>query len=150
MKIFGRSTIVLAPLALLTAPAAWWLRSDDAPLVPLLYFAVMGVVGTFALLRWTLRDLVSSGRRGSRRATSRRELVRLKGLGLGPAEDGFEDSMQNVLGFSGAAGPLYCYFDVAMGKNHPWLGGSWSYGLAQGDPDADWETRFNINFGYYF
>ena len=66
------------------------------------------------------------------------------------AEDGFEDTMQNVLGFSGAAGPLYCYFDFAMGKNHPWLGGAWTTGLAQGDPDADWEYRFNMNFGYYF
>jgi len=69
---------------------------------------------------------------------------------LDKAESSFEDTQQNVLGMAGAAGPLYVYFDVAMGKNHPWLGGSWSYGLAQGDPEADWETRFNINFGYYF
>ncbi len=66
------------------------------------------------------------------------------------SEDAFEDTYQNVLGMSGAAGPLYCYFDVAMGKNHPWIGGDWSYGLAMGDPEADWEIRYNINFGYYF
>jgi hypothetical protein len=66
------------------------------------------------------------------------------------SEDEFEDTLQNVLGMSAAAGPLYCYFDVAMGKNHPWIGGSWSYGLATGDPEADWEIRYNINFGYYF
>jgi len=67
--------------------------------------------------------------------------------------DDWETSQQNVLGFAGAAGPLYCYFDVAMGKNHPWLGdfpSTWTYGLATGDPDADWEIRYNINFGYYF
>jgi hypothetical protein len=66
------------------------------------------------------------------------------------AEDGFEDTIQNVLGVAGAAGPLYCYLDIAMGKNHPWIGGDWSYGLAFGDPDADWEIRYNLNVGYYF
>jgi len=66
------------------------------------------------------------------------------------AESGFEDTKQNVLGVAGAAGPLYCYLDIAAGKNHPWLGGSWPYGLAFGDPDADWEIRYNFNFGYYF
>ncbi len=87
------------------------------------------------------------------------------GIGLGPfesltfyndfsmltkSEDGFEDTLQNVTGFSAAAGPLYWYFDFAMGQNHPWIGGSWSYGLAQGVEDADWEYRFNINMAYYF
>jgi len=72
---------------------------------------------------------------------------------LDKAEDDWETTFQNVLGFSGAAGPLYTYFDIAMGKNHPWLGdfpSTWTFGLAQGDPDADWEVRYNINFGYYF
>lgn len=64
--------------------------------------------------------------------------------------DNMEASQQNVLGMAAAAGPLYCYFDIAAGKNHPWLGGSWPYGLAFGMPDADWEVRYNINFGYYF
>ncbi len=66
------------------------------------------------------------------------------------SEDGFEDTYQNVLGMAGSAGPLYVYFDIAAGKNHPWLGGSWTTGLAQGDPAADWEIRYNVNFGYYF
>ena len=69
---------------------------------------------------------------------------------LDKSEENFEDTQQNVLGMAGAAGPLYVYFDVAMGKNHPWLGGDWTFGLAQGDPDADWEIRYNVNFGYYF
>lgn len=67
--------------------------------------------------------------------------------------DGWEDSQQNVLGFAAAAGPLYCYFDIAAGKNHAWLGPFpkiWTYGLGPGDPDADWEARYNINIGYYF
>lgn len=63
---------------------------------------------------------------------------------------GFETTYQDVLGVALAAGPLYVYCDIASGKNHPWLGGDWVTGLAQGDPDADWETRYNINFGWYF
>jgi hypothetical protein len=66
------------------------------------------------------------------------------------AEDSFEDTYQNVLGCAVGAGPLYIYVDAAMGKNHPWLGGSYTFGLGPGDPDAAWETRYNINFGYYF
>jgi hypothetical protein len=66
---------------------------------------------------------------------------------------GWEDTQQNVLGMAAAAGPLYCYFDIAAGKNHPWLGefpSTWYFGLGPGDPNADWEVRFNINVGYYF
>jgi hypothetical protein len=65
-------------------------------------------------------------------------------------EDDWEDSLMNVFGFMLASGPVYTYFDVAMGKDHPWLGPNWTNGLAMGDPDADWETRFNINMGIYF
>jgi hypothetical protein len=67
--------------------------------------------------------------------------------------DGWEDTQQNVLGMAAAAGPLYCYFDIAAGKNHAWLGefpSTWYFGLGPGDPDADWEVRYNINIGYYF
>nr|WP_255208038.1 hypothetical protein [Myxococcus sp. AM010] len=62
----------------------------------------------------------------------------------------FETSMQNVLGMLVTAGPVYTYVDVASGKNQPWLGPAYGNALAEGDPNASWDTRFNINVGYYF
>lgn len=69
---------------------------------------------------------------------------------LTKSEEDYEDSQMNVLGMLLATGHIYCYFDLAMGKNHPWLGGNYGNALAEGDPDAEWEQRFNINLGYYF
>lgn len=66
------------------------------------------------------------------------------------ANDDFEDTQQNILGFMVTAGSVYTYFDIAMGKNQPWLTNSFGTGLGQGVEDADWNTRFNINIGYYF
>jgi hypothetical protein len=63
---------------------------------------------------------------------------------------GFEDSFQNVLGCSFKAERFFVYIDLATGKNHPWLGGDWTDGFARGDRDAEWNTRFNINIGFYF
>ncbi len=63
--------------------------------------------------------------------------------------DGFDPSHSNVLGCMVTAGSVYTYVDVATGKNHPWLGGPWTTGLAEGGGDS-WETRVNINVGYYF
>lgn len=62
----------------------------------------------------------------------------------------FSDSFMNVTGLLVTAGRLFTYIDFAQGKNHPWLGPLWTEALAQGDPNAKWEMRFNINFGYYF
>ena len=64
--------------------------------------------------------------------------------------DGFADTHQNVLGASLAAGSLFVYFDLASGKNHPWLTEAFGSGFAAGDEDARWNTRFNVNIGYYF
>ncbi|MEC9486853.1 MAG: hypothetical protein UMU76_05025 [Prosthecochloris sp.] len=64
--------------------------------------------------------------------------------------DAFADTQQLVPGVLVTAGPVYTYIDVAMGKNHPWLTDSFGAGLDEGDDDADWETRFNVNIGYYF
>ncbi|MFT5424646.1 MAG: hypothetical protein ACI89L_002443 [Phycisphaerales bacterium] len=65
------------------------------------------------------------------------------------AESGYNDTVQNVLGCMISANPFYIYIDLAVGKNHPWLGGDWTDGLAEGADDK-WGTRFNVNIGLYF
>jgi hypothetical protein len=88
----------------------------------------------------------------------------------------FEDTYHLIPGFLVSAGPIYAYFDFAMGKNQPWLTDDFGVGLGSGrtydstaDPEMDyytddpakdgtpvpvgdlsWNTRFNINIGYYF
>ncbi len=69
---------------------------------------------------------------------------------LDKRDDAFVDSQQNVLGVMITAGPVYTYLDVASGKNQAWLGSNYGSAFAEGDPDASWETRFNLNVGYYF
>ncbi len=69
---------------------------------------------------------------------------------MGKPEEGFAASHQNVLGASLAAGSLFVYFDLATGKNHPWLTDDFGTGLGPGDEDARWNTRFNVNLGFYF
>ncbi len=65
-------------------------------------------------------------------------------------DDDFEDSSQNVLGFMVSANPLYIYFDIAGGENQAWLGPNYGSAFAEGNPDAEWEFRYNVNIGYYF
>lgn len=62
----------------------------------------------------------------------------------------FEDSFMNVTGVLVTSGNIYTYIDYAAGYNHSWLGGNFVDDFAAGNPDAKWEARFNINFGYYF
>ena len=62
----------------------------------------------------------------------------------------WEDTQMNVLGMLISAHPLYVYVDYALGKNQPWLGPQWTDALTVGDKTNGWESRFNINFGYYF
>ncbi|MGK7312799.1 MAG: porin [Candidatus Longimicrobiales bacterium M2_2A_002] len=62
----------------------------------------------------------------------------------------YRDSQQNVLGAAVAAGPLYVYLDVASGRNHPWLGPAYGSALAEGAAGEGWDTRLNVNIGYYF
>jgi hypothetical protein len=69
---------------------------------------------------------------------------------LAKNKDGFENTLMNDFGFLITAGSVYTYIDFASGKNQPWLGGDWTKGLAEGVTEADWETRININIGYYF
>ena len=69
---------------------------------------------------------------------------------LKKSEQSFADSQQNVVGVLIASGKVFTYVDAAFGKNHPWLGPDYGRALAEGDPEARWELRFNINVGYYF
>lgn len=55
-----------------------------------------------------------------------------------------EPTIMNVLGMAVAAGGIYTYVDLVTAKNQPFVNGS-----IVGQSDR-WNTRFNINFGYYF
>lgn len=66
------------------------------------------------------------------------------------AVEDWEDTQMNVTGMLISANPMYIYVDYAMGKHQPWLGPQWTDGLTTGDPNNGWESRFNINIGYYF
>ena len=67
------------------------------------------------------------------------------------AAAGFESTHHLIPGFLLTAGSIYTYVDYAMGKNNAWFGAdTWTNGLAEGDANASWEKRFNVNIGYYF
>ncbi len=66
------------------------------------------------------------------------------------ANENFYDTQHLIPGMLISAGPVYTYVDYAMGKNQPWLTGSFGKGLGTGVEDPDWNKRFNINIGYYF
>ncbi len=59
---------------------------------------------------------------------------------------GNDESMQNVTGCMLAKGGIYTYLDVIAGKNMYFAGGS---GIGTQGTD-DWDTRFNLNIGWYF
>lgn len=65
-------------------------------------------------------------------------------------EDEFRNTFQEVVGMSIHAAPFLIYLDVASGLHHPWLGPSFLDGLAAGDQNKNWHTRFNANVGLYF
>ncbi len=69
---------------------------------------------------------------------------------LDKTNEAFTDSQHNVLGMMVTAGKVYTYFDIASGKNQPWLTDNFGEGLGAGVSDPRWNTRFNINIGYYF
>lgn len=79
----------------------------------------------------------------------------------------FANTQQNVFGALVTAGHIYAYFDIARGINHPWLTGAFggnALGTGRGiqdvsqpvsvdnpiDQNPGWNTRLNINIGYYF
>jgi len=64
--------------------------------------------------------------------------------------DEFENSYMNVAGVMITAGKMFIYVDHASGYNHSWFGGNYNNDFSTGNSVDSWETRFNINFGYYF
>ncbi len=66
------------------------------------------------------------------------------------ANENFYNTQHLIPGFLITAGKIYTYVDYAMGKNQPWLTNSFGTGLGQGLEDPAWNSRLNINIGYYF
>lgn len=62
---------------------------------------------------------------------------------------GYSATHHLVPGLMIISGPIYTYIDYAMGKNQPWFSSSFT-GLAEGNNNARWNGRFNMNIGYYF
>lgn len=70
-------------------------------------------------------------------------------------DDNFQPTIQNITGVLVTAGPVYTYFDIAQGVNHPWLTDSFGMGVGPGFEDlemgeTEFNVRFNINIGFYF
>lgn len=67
---------------------------------------------------------------------------------INPRVSHSDDSMQNVTGCSLGAGGAFIYFDWISGRNMWFSGGS---GIGLDAPGSDeWQSRFNLNIGYYF
>ncbi len=66
------------------------------------------------------------------------------------AIDTWEDTQMNVLGALFSMKHTYIYIDYASGLHHPWLGSQTTDALTTGDTNNGWESRFNINFGFYY
>ncbi len=56
-----------------------------------------------------------------------------------------EDTWMNVSGVAVTSGGLYTYIDLILAENQPFIGGTMDSATEPGT-----NTRFNINFGYYF
>ena len=64
---------------------------------------------------------------------------------------GFNDSELATVGAAWGSGGWYIYTDLAFSNGNEFVGGDTTFGDRLGaNPDNDWMTRFNINFGYYF
>lgn len=64
---------------------------------------------------------------------------------------GFNDSELFILGAAWGRGGWYIYTDLAMSNGNEFIGGDAAFGDRLGaNADDQWQTRFNINFGYYF
>ena len=67
---------------------------------------------------------------------------------VNPKQGYGSNSKQIVLGTTLIKRGLYAYFDYIFGQNM-WFSGGPGIGLAHPE-DATWNSRLNINFGYYF
>ena len=79
-------------------------------------------------------------------------------------ENDFNDSEMLIVGSAFGRGGWFIYADLAFSNGNDFIGneggfGATSAGVTPGgftsnrfgeNPDEDWQTRFNINFGYYF
>ncbi|MEX1199149.1 MAG: FlxA-like family protein [Methylophaga sp.] len=66
-------------------------------------------------------------------------------------ESEFNDSQLATLGAAFGYGNWYIYTDWAHSTGNEFVGGDTMFGDRLGANDEDeWESRFNINFGYYF
>jgi len=70
-------------------------------------------------------------------------------------DDNFQHTIQNITGVLVSAGPVFAYFDIAQGINHPWLTDNFGVGIGPGHEDlgindSEFNIRYNINIGFYF
>ncbi|QID17566.1 carbohydrate porin [Nitrogeniibacter mangrovi] len=66
-------------------------------------------------------------------------------------EHGFNDSDLVTVGAAWAHGGWYIYSELAMSNGNEFVGGESAYGDRLGaNADDKWQSRFNLNFGYYF
>ena len=64
---------------------------------------------------------------------------------------GFNDSNLLILGAAWARGPWYIYTEAAFSSGNDFIGNEGGFNSRFGsNPTNDWQTRYNINFGYYF
>ncbi|MDT8311535.1 MAG: hypothetical protein RQ732_08835 [Methylophaga sp.] len=67
------------------------------------------------------------------------------------AESEFNDSRLATLGAAFGYGGWYIYTDWAYSTGNEFVGGDTTFGDRLGaNAEDEWESRFNINFGYYF
>ena len=66
-------------------------------------------------------------------------------------KSGFNDSEMIVAGVALARGGWYIYNEVGFSNGNEFVGGDAAFGDRLGaNADDEWQTRFLINFGYYF
>lgn len=63
---------------------------------------------------------------------------------------GFSNSQMHIMGVNINIWKISIYTEYIVGKNHASLGNNWLNAFGSGDIDASWNSRININFGFYF
>lgn len=62
----------------------------------------------------------------------------------------WEDAELHTLGCGISAGAVYTFVDIIRGRNHHFIGTPADIAFAEGETNAPWNTRFNINLEIYF